>query len=65
MEGMHELRFVNSDARPKETILLVGYASVRPIMAWYGAYHSGDRYQVLLDGRPLEKDQNGEMVGVP
>lgn len=60
---MRELRFVNIDARPKEQVLHVDTASVEPIMAWYGAYYSGDRYSVLLDGKRLQKDQNGELVG--
>lgn len=60
---MRELKFVNLDARPKEQVLHVDAASVAPIMAWYGAYYARDRYSVLLDGKRLQKDQNGELVG--
>lgn len=61
--AMRELKFINSDATPKEQVLHVDTASVEPIMAWYGAYYSGDRYRVLVDGVKVEKDQNGELVG--
>lgn len=57
-----ELRFINSDASPKELVVVVDKASVSAIMAWYGAYYAGDRYRVLLDGVKVEKDQNGELV---
>ena len=60
---MHELKFINSDATPKEQVLHVDTASVEPIMAWYGAYFARDRYRVLVDGVKVEKDQNGELVG--
>jgi hypothetical protein len=59
---VRELKFINSDATPKEQVLHVDTASVEPIMAWYGVYFSGDRYRVLLDGVKVEKDQNGELV---
>lgn len=59
---MVELKFVNSDARPKETVLQVSTASITPIMAWYGAYYAGDRYAVYADGKKLPKDKNGEMT---
>jgi len=59
---MVELKFVNSDARPKETVLHVAPASIAPIMAWYGAYYAGDRYAVYADGEKLPKDKNGELA---
>jgi hypothetical protein len=59
---MCELKFINSDAAPKEQVLHVDTASVAPIMAWYGAYYAGDRYRVLVDGVKVEKDQNGELI---
>lgn len=58
-----ELKFENSDARPKTEVLHVSAASIPTIMAWYGAFYSGDRYRVLVDGVKVEKDQNGELVG--
>lgn len=59
---MVELKFVNSDARPKTTVLQVSTASIAPIMAWYGAYYAGDRYAVYADGEKMPKDQNGELT---
>lgn len=60
---MRKLHFQNSDATPKDQILHVDTQSIEPIMAWYSAYYSGDRYRVLVDGTPVAKDQNGELVG--
>lgn len=57
---MVELKFVNSDAKPKTTVIRCDTASIAPIMAWYGAYYAGDRYAVFADDQKLKKDQNGE-----
>jgi hypothetical protein len=65
MAGIRKLLFTNKDAKPKRTLLLVDEASVAPIMAWYGAYFAGDRYKVHVDGKRVEKDINGELVGEP
>ena len=54
------LVFANADATPKTTVLDVSAASVPDIMAWYGAYCSGDRYTVTVDGRNVPMDQYGE-----
>lgn len=59
---MIELKFVNSDARPKTVALQVATAAVPHIMDWYGAYFAGDRYAVYLDGEKIVKDHNGEMI---
>lgn len=59
---MIELKFINSDARPKAVTIHCDLASMVPIMAWYGAYYAGDRYAVYMDGEELTKDQNGELV---
>lgn len=59
---MAELRFVNSDAKPKVVSIQCDSASIAPIMAWYGAYFAGDRYAVYADDQKLTKDQNGELV---
>jgi hypothetical protein len=59
---LHSLKFTNSDAIPKIVEVFCDHASVASIMAWYGAYYSGDRYWVHLDGQWVEKDQNGEIV---
>ncbi|OWZ90438.1 hypothetical protein B9J07_28030 [Sinorhizobium sp. LM21] len=60
---VRELKFTNSDATPKTVILKVETESVAPIMAWYGAYHAGDRYTVHVDRVKVKKDQNGELLG--
>lgn len=57
-----ELRFVNSDAKPKVMTIRCDTASIAPIMAWYGAYFAGDRYAVYADGEKLPKDRNGELA---
>ena len=54
---MIELKFVNSDARPKIATIRCDTASMAQIMAWYGAYHAGDRYTVYADGEKLSKDK--------
>ena len=59
---MVELKFVNSDAKPKTTTIRCDTASIAPIMAWYGAYYAGDRYAVFADDQKLVKDHNGERV---
>ena len=64
-----ELRFVNhwvdeleqGDA-PQVDIIFCNAESVPQIMAWYGAYFAGDRYQVFKDGTEIQIDQNGEKV---
>ena len=63
MSALRELKFINSDARPKECVVHVSKASIAPVMAWYGAYFSGDRYAVFVDGIKVQKDQNGELAG--
>ena len=59
---MIELKFVNSDARPKTTVLHVSEGSIAPIMSWYGAFYAGDRYVVYADGVKVAKDRNGEII---
>jgi len=60
MTDIVTLVFNNADAKPKTTKLLVARENVPDIMAWYGAYFSGDRYTVAVDGRNVPMDQNGE-----
>lgn len=57
---MRTLVFNNADATPKTSVIRCDTASVPQIMAWYGAYHSGDRYAVTLDVKNIQMDQNGE-----
>lgn len=63
MSDLTELKFVNSDATPKISVLHVSPDSIRSVMAWYGSYYAGDRYAVFLDGENVRKDANGEMLG--
>ena len=56
------LVFSNADATAKNTRIICDQQSIAPIMAWYGAYHAGDRYTVALDGRNIRMDQNGEPI---
>lgn len=59
---MVALVFNNADATPKTVKILCEPCSVPHIMAWYGAYHAGDRYTVALDGGNIRMDQNGQPV---
>ncbi len=59
---LHELVFSNADAIPKTVTLRCDKAAVPLIMAWYGAYYSGDRYSVHYNGREVAKDRNGERI---
>lgn len=57
---MKRLVFKNADATPKMLVIETTDACVRHVMAWYAAYHDGDRYTVTFDGENLNMDQNGE-----
>jgi hypothetical protein len=59
---MVRLVFSNADAKPHNVALDLSLESVPPVMAWYGAYHAGDRYTVTLDGRNVPLGINGEMM---
>lgn len=53
---MSELTFVNSDATPKTVTIKTRKTDIPAIMRWYGAFYAGDRYRVLIDGKPVKKD---------
>jgi hypothetical protein len=57
------LVFNNADATPKRCAIRLDNALVPAVMAWYGAFHAGDRYTVTLDGRNVPMDQNGCPLG--
>ena len=59
---MPTLVFSNADATPKNVSIEVGLCSVWYVMAWYGAYHAGDRYTATLDGRDVPMDENGSPI---
>lgn len=54
------LVFNNLDASPRVTTIRLGGDAVTPVMAWYAAYHSGDRYTVTVDRLDVAMDRNGE-----
>jgi NAD-dependent dihydropyrimidine dehydrogenase PreA subunit len=54
-----EMKFTNSDARPKVVVINCARGSCEDIAAWYGAYFSGDRYRIEINGETVKKDQNG------
>ena len=60
MSEFVRLVFMNADATPKNTSVRVARVDAPQIMAWYGAYCAGDRYTVVMDGRNVPMDQNGE-----
>ena len=53
------LVFSNADATPKNVAINLDRESVPSVMAWYGAFHAGDRYTAAVDGRNVPMDQNG------
>jgi hypothetical protein len=57
-----EMKFTNSDARPKVVVINCARNSCEHIAAWYGAYFAGDRYNIKIDGKPVKKDQNGDIL---
>lgn len=57
-----ELKFSNSDARPKVVTINVSAESIKPIMTWYGSHFAGDRYTVYVDGVKVRKDHNGDLI---
>lgn len=56
------LSFVNRDADKTDTMQVAGDAAPA-IARWYGGYHGGDDYDVLIDGEIVGKDINGEIGG--
>jgi hypothetical protein len=56
------LVFSNADAAPKTLAIDIDRASIPAVMAWYGAFHAGDRYTVSVDGRNVPMGINGEPI---
>ena len=63
MTDTAELMFFNYDATPREVKFNISPDGIDVVMAWYGSYYAGDRYNVVVNGKRVEKDQNGERVG--
>ena len=53
------LVFNSAETRPRSVVLHTRREDVEHVMAWYGAFHAGDRYTVTMDGRNVPMDQNG------
>lgn len=63
MRRVHELKFINADATPRECVLHVSATSIAPVMDWYGSFYAGDQYRVFVDGKRVKVDQNGGLIG--
>lgn len=68
MTKLVSLSFVNRDAfdlqtraAPKVDTMQVEATAAPAIASWYGGYHGGDDYDVMIDGEIVEKDINGEI----
>jgi hypothetical protein len=59
---MRNLIFKNRTARQTEQVRVGGKLDAEVIMRWYGGYHAGDNYEVMLDKEILQHDKNGELV---
>lgn len=57
-----KLIFKNAETVPNSIMIECDEASVSHIMAWYGAYHSGDRYTATWNARNVQMDCNGEPI---
>ena len=64
LEHIVRLDFINSDAQEGRS-LDIDIGNVPSVMAWYGAFHSGDNYRVTLDGQSVPIDLNGEPLSLP
>lgn len=64
MPEQHILKFKNDQSLPKVQEVRCDAASVPLVMAWYGAYFSGDDYEVHLDGLRVKIDRNGEPINL-
>lgn len=51
---LDHLLFTNKDAVTKVTDIIVERQAVRHVVTWYAAFHDGDRYKILLNGKPLK-----------
>lgn len=55
------LSFVNRTSNFGSSQMEVEPGATSDIARWYGGYHAGDDYDVLIDGEIVEKDINGEI----
>jgi len=57
-----EVLFNNNDAVDRFIRITVGsMAEANHVMAWYGAFYSGDDYQVAIDGDLEDIDIDGNL----
>lgn len=57
-----ELKFINRDARPRVTTLMVAREGCADIALWYGGFHAGDRYSVYVNDIQQKLGINGELL---
>lgn len=55
------LAFVNRDSESTSAEMKVDRAATVHIARWYGGFCGGDDYDVLIDGKIVPKDLNGEI----
>lgn len=60
MDGLVTLAFVNRDSG-QTSEMSVHRDATRDVARWYGGYHAGDDYDVLIDGAVVAKNVNGEI----
>lgn len=61
MDDPVTLTFRNRDAIPEIAEMRVDRSATADIARWYGGFHAGDDYDVLIDGEIVEKTINGEI----
>lgn len=62
MSRLVKLSIKNKSSINSNSEFQVAEAAVPTILAWYGAYHSGDNYTAKINGVKLALDHNGELV---
>lgn len=67
MDDLVTLKFVNRDAgfSGEDTQIdemKVSRAAAHRVVQWFGGYCAGDDYDVLIDGKIVDKDLNGEIA---
>lgn len=60
MDDVVTLSFVNRDSG-ETSEMNVPRDATRDIARWYGGYHAGDDYDVLINGEIVGKDINGHI----
>ncbi|NRA31078.1 MAG: hypothetical protein HRU11_12560 [Parvularculaceae bacterium] len=61
MTNTVEMKFTNSDARPKVETVTVASKDADKVARWYGGFFAGDRYSIHINGEKVEKSPDGEI----